>query len=158
MDGTINNRRRRWSSARLAPGRFIFSRGAMIMLILWLPLILGAWSDISGNTINPRFVQRIKDGQTKKHEILLYFGEPKEVERTPEGLVFKYASYKDAPPMGVKREREINPQSAYPFFLDEDKKVRKVEQKKEDKVLKSTLTIRFKPDGETVMSHEYTEY
>jgi len=157
MDGMINNRRR-WGAVKLACGRYLFSRGAMIMLILWLPLILGAWSDISGNTINPRFVQRIKDGQTKKHEILLYFGEPKEVERTPEGPVFKYASYKDAPPMGVKRDREINPQSAHPYFLDDEKKVKKVEQKKEDKVLRSTLTIRFKPDGETVMSHEYTEY
>jgi outer membrane protein assembly factor BamE (lipoprotein component of BamABCDE complex) len=157
MNGLINNRRR-WGAVKSASGRYLLSRGAMILLILWLPLLLGAWSDVSGNTINPRFVQRIKDGQTKKHEILLYFGEPKEVERTPEGPVFKYVSYKDAAPMGVKREREKNFQTAQPFFLDEEKRVKKVEQKKEDKVPRSTLTIRFKPDGETVMSHEYKEY
>lgn len=133
-------------------------RGARLMLVLLLPLLLGAWSDISGNTINPRFVNRIKDGVTKKHEILLYFGEPKEVERTSEGPVFKYSSYKDAAPMGVKRERAINEQSAQPYYLDTEKKIKKVGPKKDDKVLRSILIIRFKPDGETVMSHEYKEY
>jgi outer membrane protein assembly factor BamE (lipoprotein component of BamABCDE complex) len=127
-------------------------------LILSVPLLLGAWSDVSGNTINPRYVQRIKDGVTKKHEILLYFGEPKEVERSPEGPVFKYVSYKDAAPMGVKRERQAEPQSSHPYFLDDEKKIKKVQPKREDKVLRSTLTIRFKADGETVMSHEYTEH
>jgi outer membrane protein assembly factor BamE (lipoprotein component of BamABCDE complex) len=130
----------------------------MLLLVLALPLILGAWSDVSGNTINPRFVQRIKDGQTKKHEILLYFGEPKEVERTAEGPVFKYISFKDAAPMGVKQERTPEQQSSHPYFLDEEKKIKKVEPKRENKVPRSSLTIRFKPDGETVMSHEYKEY
>ncbi len=136
-------------------------RWAIILGILLLPVILVAWSDVSGNTINPRFVAKIKDGQTTKHEILLYFGEPDEVERNPEGLIFKYASYKDAPPMGMPKgflDREINEQSPLPYFLDEDKKVKKVQPKKESKVLRSTLTIRFKPDGETVLSHEYQEY
>jgi hypothetical protein len=134
---------------------------AVITGILLLPFLIGAWSDVSGNTINPRFVAKIKNGQTTKHEILLYFGEPKEVERTPEGPVFKYESYKDAAPMGMTKsllDREINEQSPTPYFLDEDKKVRKVQPKKEDKVLRSTLIIRFKPDGETVLSHEFQEY
>lgn len=151
MVGWINHR----------PGQKRAPRWAIILGLLLLPVILGAWSDVSGNTINPRFVAKIKDGQTTKHEILLYFGEPKEVERNPEGLVFKYASYKDAPPMGMSKgflDREINEQSPTPYFLDEDKKVRKVQPKTEGKVLRSTLTIRFKPDGETVLSHEYQEY
>ena len=151
MVGRINHRQ--W--LRITP------RWVIILGLLLLPVLLGAWSDVSGNTINPRFVARIKDGQTTKHEILLFFGDPKEVERGPEGLVFKYVSYKDAPPMGMSKgffDREINEQSPNPYFLDEDKKVKKVPTKTESKVPLSTLTIRFKPDGETVLSHEYQEY
>lgn len=148
MEEVMGNRRWRPGAARLGT----------LLGILLLPLILGAWQDITGNTINPRYVERIKDGQTSKHEILLLFGDPKEVERTPDGLVFKYASYKDAPPDVSTREREPNPQSQSPFFLDEDKRVKKVPEKKEGKILRSTLLIRFKPDGETVLIHEYQEY
>ena len=56
-------------------------------MILLLPGLLGAWKVISGETINPHHVERIKDGQTTKHEILLYFGEPQEIDRSPEGRV-----------------------------------------------------------------------
>jgi hypothetical protein len=42
--------------------------------------------------------------------------------------------------------------------MDEDKKVKKVPLKKQGKIPKSTLIIRFKPDGETVLSHEYREF
>lgn len=143
-----------WSSHR-RPGAAPL---AALLGILLLSLILGAWRDVTGNTINPRYVARIKDGQTTKHEILLYFGDPAEVERTPEGLIFKYASYKDAPPEVSRREREPEEQSTSPFFLDEDKKLKKVQVKKEGRVLRSTLVIRFKPDGVTVLSHEFKEY
>lgn len=139
------------------PGRGIWRRGAILLVLLLLPLILGAWQDISGNTINPRFVERIKDGQTTRHEILLWFGDPKETARTPEGMIVKYVSYKDTPPEVSKAPRMPEEQSSQPFFLDEDKKVKKVPKKTGGKILHSTLTIRFKPDGETVMSHEYKE-
>jgi hypothetical protein len=134
-------------------------RGLILLLIFILPLILGAWRDISGNTINPRFVARIKDGVTKRHEIRLWFGDPKEVQRTPEGPIYKFESYKDAPPpVGSKFYKEAEEQSTTPYFLDEDKKVKKKKVKTEGKILRSTLIIRFQPDGETVLSHEYKEY
>ena len=87
------------------PGRRIIDRLVPVLLILLLPGLLGAWRSISGETINPQYVERIKDGVTKKHEILLYFGDPKEVERTEYGPVYKYFSYKDAPAMPYRPAR-----------------------------------------------------
>ena len=134
-------------------------RGCLLVLVLSLPLFLGGWRTISGETINPRMVQRIKNGQTTKHEILLYFGDPQEIDRTPEGPVYYYRSFKDAPAMPYKPEdRKINPQSENLYVIDENKQVKKAPLKTEGKVLRSTLTVRFKPDGETVMSYEYKEY
>jgi hypothetical protein len=134
-------------------------RGAVILGLLLLPLLLGAWRDMTGKTINPRYVERIQNGKTTKHEILLYFGDPQETQRTPDGLIFTYKSFKDAPAMPYKHhEREINPQSDQIMFLDEEKKIKKVPLKTEGKILHSTLTVRFKPDGETVMSYEYKEF
>jgi len=127
-------------------------------LLLVLPLIMGAWQDMTGRTINPRFVERIQDGKTTKHEILLYFGEPQETQRT-DGLVIIYKSFKDAPAMPYRPEgRQINPQSDQPLVIDADKQVKKAPLKTQGKILHSTLTVRFKSDGETVMSHEYKEF
>jgi outer membrane protein assembly factor BamE (lipoprotein component of BamABCDE complex) len=134
---------------------------AWFLAVLVLPLLLGAWRDMTGDTINPRYVERLKDGVTTKHEVLLYFGQPQEVERTPEGQIFKYTSYKDAPATTSKPERKSEVESQYlssTFHMDEDKKVKKVPLKKQGKIPKSTLTIRFKPDGETMLSHEYREF
>ena len=134
---------------------------AWFLAVLVLPLLLGAWRDITGDTINPRHVERLKDGVTTKHEVLLYFGQPQEVERTPEGPVFKYTSYKDAPATSSKAARKHEVESQYQssqFFMDEEKKVKKVPIKKQGKIPKSTLIIRFKPDGETVLRHEYREF
>src|SRR4030042_204714 len=134
-------------------------RGLILLLIFILPLILGAWRDISGNTINPRYVTRIKNGVTTRHEILLWFGDPKDVDRTPEGNIYKYESYKDAPPpVSSKLYKEPNEQSMSPYYLDDDKRIKKKVPKTQGSVLKSTLIIRFKPDGETVLSHEYQEH
>ncbi len=141
----------------IAPKSWTLKLAALAGLAFLL-LALGGWSDVSGNTINPRYVERIKDGQTTKHEILALFGDPQNVQRTPQGVVFRYASYKDAEPMGVKPERQIDEQSSTPFFLDPDKKVQKVPTKKGSKVLGVTLTIWFKPDGEIVAGHEYKKY
>jgi hypothetical protein len=115
---------------------------------------------MTGKTINPRYVERIQNGKTTKHEILLYFGDPQETQRTPDGLVWVYKSFKDAPAMPYRHEkRDINPQSDQLMFVrDEDKKIKKAPLKTEGKILHSTLTVRFKADGETVMSHEYKEH
>jgi hypothetical protein len=131
-----------------------------LLAILLLPLLLGAWRDFTGNTINPNYVKRIQDGKTTKTEILAFFGDPKEIEKTDLGPVYKYFSYKDAPPdMPYKPEqRKIQDQSDQPYFIDENRKIKKPTVKTEGKILRSTLTVRFKSDGETVMSHEYQEF
>ncbi len=134
-------------------------RGVLLLALLLVPLAVGAWRDISGNTINPRYVARIKDGQTTKQQILVLFGEPQQVKRTPAGLVFEYISYKDAPPMKFDEQEYVDEPSITPYYLDEKKKVKRVpKMKKEGKIRRSTLLIRFKPDGQTVLSHEYKEY
>lgn len=132
-----------------------------ILLILLLPLILGAWRDFTGNTINPRFVERIQDGKTNKTEILAFFGDPKEVQKTDLGPVYKYFSYKDAPADELPYDhykRHIQEQSDQQYLIDDNKQIKKPQIKKEGKILRSTLTVRFKSDGETVMSHEYKEF
>jgi hypothetical protein len=135
-------------------------RIASVLMILLLPGLLGAWKVISGDTIDPRHVDRIQDGKTTKNEILVLFGDPQEIDRTPEGVTYTYKNFKDAPAMPYRpEERKIAPQSDQIFLLpDDDKKIKKPPIKTEGKILKSTLFIRFKPDGQTVMSHEYKEY
>ena len=104
-------------------------------------------------------MERIQDGKTTKNEILLLFGDPQEIDRTPEGVTYTYKSFKDAPAMPYRPEnRKINPQSDQHYVIDDNKQIKKPPLKTEGKILKSTLLIRFKPDGETVMSHEYKEY
>ncbi len=44
------------------------------------------------------------------------------------------------------------------MVIDENKQIKKAPLKTEGKILRSTLTVRFKPDGVTVMSHEFKEY
>jgi hypothetical protein len=131
----------------------------LVLMIMLLPGLLGAWRVISGDTIDARHVSRIKDGKTTKQEILLLFGDPQEIDRTPEGIAYLYKSFKDTPAMPYNPDkRQINPQSDQVFVLDDKKQIKKPTVKTKGKILKSTLLIRFKPDGETVMSHEYKEY
>ena len=97
-DGGGTSARRRWG------------RIAMVLLVLLLPGLLGAWKIISGDTIDRRHVERIKDGKTTKNEILLLFGDPQEIDRTSEGVNYLYKSFKDAPAMPYRpEERKINP-------------------------------------------------
>jgi len=135
-------------------------RIASVLMILLLPGLLGAWRVVSGETIDRRHVERIQDGKTTKNEILLLFGDPQQIDRAPEGVTYTYKSFKDAPAMPYRPEnREIAPQSDQLFLLpNDDKKIKKPPLKTEGKILKSTLLIRFKPDGQTVMSHEYKEF
>lgn len=133
---------------------------ALILLILVLPPLVGAWKDISGRRLNPRYIERIQDGKTKKHEILLLFGDPEEIQRTPEGVVFIYKSYRMAETLPSRQiYKPPEPQSTSPFGFEEAlKEEKKPVQKGPVKEVASTLTIRFMPDGETVQSHEYKEY
>ena len=132
---------------------------ASVLMILLLPGLLGASKAISGESIDRRHVERIQDGKTTKNEILLLFGDPQEIDRSPDGVIYNYKSFKDAPAMPYKPEdRKINPQSDQLYVLNEDKQIKKAPLKTEGKILRSTLLIRFKPDGQTVMSHEYKEY
>ena len=135
-------------------------RIAAVLMILLLPGLLGAWRVVSGDSIDRRHVERIQDGKTTKNEILLLFGDPQEIDRGSEGLTYTYKNFKDAPAMPYNpKDRKIAPQSDQLLLLpDEDKKIKKPPLKTEGKILKSTLLVRFKPDGQTVMSHEYKEY
>jgi hypothetical protein len=130
-----------------------------VIALLGLMLAILGWRDITGNTINPHYVERIKDEQTTKNEITVMFGEPQEIKRTENAIIFTYKSFKDAPaamPYDPDK-RQPNPQSGQLFVVDENKNIKKIEDKKEGKILKSTLVIYFKPDGQTVTGHEYTE-
>ena len=83
-----------------------------VLMILLLPGLLGAWKVISGETIDRRHVERIKDGKTTKNEILLLFGDPQEIDRTPEGVTYTYKNFKDAPAKPYNpNDRKIAPQS-----------------------------------------------
>ena len=73
--------------------KFVYQVAALLGLML---LLLG-WRDITGNTINPHYVERIKDGHTTKNEITVMFGEPQEIKRTENVIIFTYKSFKDAP-------------------------------------------------------------
>lgn len=140
-------------------GGLVRGRLVPVLLLLLLPLLLGAWQDASGNTINPNYVRRIENGKTTKHEILLFFGDPKEIEKSDDGPVYKYFSYKDAPALPYQHEkRKIQEQSDQLYLVDENKQIKKPTIKTEGKILRSSLVIRFQKDGVTVLSHEYKEF
>ncbi len=68
-------------------------------------------------------MERIQDGKTTKNEILLLFGDPQEIDRTPEGVTYMYKSFKDAPAMPYRPEdRKINPQSDQLYVIPDDNK------------------------------------
>ncbi|MEJ5328611.1 MAG: hypothetical protein WHT07_00465 [Desulfobaccales bacterium] len=128
---------------------------AVACLLLALFFSAG-WREAGGDNLDQRKVAKIKNGVTKKHEIILWFGEPKEIIRSPEGLVYKYVGYTDAPPKDPKTGRPLGGEdSRAAFYLDEDHKMKKLPTKTEGKMVKSRLTIYFAPDGNTVQSHEF---
>ena len=129
-----------------------------LLLVLGLVLVLAAWRNVSGGAINPRYVEKIKDGQTTKNEIMVLFGDPQEIKKTDSGVVYIYKSFKDASGLPYNPDkRQPNPQSNTPFLIDEDKKIKKVQDKPQPKAVHSTLTIYFKPDSQTVSGHEFVE-
>ncbi len=145
-------------SRAVCPDRW-FAKGLFLLLILCTSLLPGAWRNIGGGGINPRYVARIQDGKTTKHEILLWFGDPQEVDRGPEGVVFRYISYRDAPEVPSREiYKEPEYQSGPQYYLDEEKKIKKLTRKTKGEIVQSTLTVRFKPGSDTVLSHEYQEF
>ena len=134
-------------------------RASLVLLILAVTL-LGAWKIIMGDSINPSYVERIQDGKTKRHEILTLFGDPQETKRTPEGLVLIYKSYRNKETLPRQDTRKSkNVVADNPYFQEyQMSEVQSTKKKGSNKELASSLTIRFKPDGETVQSHEYKEY
>ena len=138
------------------------SRGLKLLSVLLLLLItlalVSGWRQLTGENLNPRFVDRIKDGKTKKNEILLWFGEPQEVKKTEKHIIYIYKSYVDAPALPYNPDkREVNPQSYTPFLIDEDKHIVAKKEKTQGKILRSTLTIFIQPESQVVTGHEYVE-
>ncbi len=133
---------------------------ARILLILALPLFLGAWSITMNKGINPHFVDRIQDGKTKKSEILTLFGDPQETKRTPEGLIFVYKTFqtKEKPVSWKDQDKESKTATSVdtPYSLEQNLKRKPKEGPVQE--VTSTLTIFFGRDGETVQSHEYKEH
>jgi hypothetical protein len=148
MKQNLNNQDRRFSRSRAL---------AAVMVVLTLPLMLGAWKSILNRGINPSYVERIQDGKTTKPEILTWFGDPQEVKRTPEGVVYIYQTFRAKKGPAPKDTREIKRPPETPFHMEEHLKF-KPRQQDPDQELASSLIIRFKPDGETVQSHEYQEF
>jgi hypothetical protein len=136
------------------------NRKASIVLLILAVTLLGAWKIIMGDSINPSYVERIQDGKTKRHEILTLFGDPQETKRTPEGLVLIYKSYRTKETLPSRDLRNSkNVVADNPYFQEyQMSEVQSTKKKGSNKELASSLTIRFKPDGETVQSHEYKEY
>ena len=133
---------------------------ALVLLVFTLPLFLGAWKIIRGREINPAYVERIQDGKTEKHEILTLFGDPDEVDRTPEAVVYVYETFRDKETL-PKRQRDLKsaPQDS-PYFREDWLKEKKKREAAAaaNKELDRRLIIRFDREGQTVQSHEYKQF
>lgn len=133
---------------------------ALVLLVLAVPFFLGAWKIVMGREINPAYVDRIKDGKTPKHEILTLFGDPDEIDRTPEAVVYTYKTYREKKVL-PKRERKVKsaPQDS-PYFREDWLKEKKEREAKQEgtKELDRRLIIRFDPKGLTVQSHDFKQF
>jgi hypothetical protein len=133
---------------------------ALALFILALPLLVGGWQIIMNKGINPSYVDRIEDGKTKRSEILTLFGDPQETKRTPEGMTYVYKTLRTKETAQSKKKKgddaTIAPSVDSPFTLEETLKRKPKEGPVQE--VGSMLIINFKPDGETVMSHEFKKY
>jgi outer membrane protein assembly factor BamE (lipoprotein component of BamABCDE complex) len=134
---------------------------ALALLMLAVPLFLGAWTISTGRGINTNYIDRIQDGKTKKHEILTLFGDPQETKRSPEGITFVYKSLRAKTEKVRRQDKDADSKVSAavdsPYSLEETLKRSKPKEGPAQEV-SSTLTIFFGKDGETVQSHEYKEY
>ena len=144
----------------VGPEKFSQGRGlALALFVLALPLLVGGWQIITNKGINPSYVDRIEDGKTKRSQILTLFGDPQETKRTPEGMIYVYKTLraKETPQSKKKKgdDATIAPSVDSPFTLEETLKRKPKEGPAQE--VGSMLIIHFKPDGETVMSHEFKQ-
>jgi hypothetical protein len=132
---------------------------ALVLVVLTLPFFLGAWKITIGRDINPAYVERIQDGKTPKHEILTLFGDPDEIERTPEGLVYIYQSFrnKDTLPKAESKGKKVIQDNEY-YFKEDWYKQKKKREAADNKELDRELIIRFDREGETVQGHQYKQF
>jgi hypothetical protein len=144
------------SREKLSQGRGL----ALALFVLALPLLLGGWKINMNKGINPSYVDRIEDGKTKRSEILTLFGDPQETKRPPEGMIYVYKTLrpKETPQSKKKKgeDASIAPSVDSPFTLEETLKRKPKEGPAQE--VAEMLIIHFKPDGETVMSHEFKQY
>jgi hypothetical protein len=131
---------------------------ALVLVVLSLPFLLGAWRISRGRAINPTYVERIQDGKTQKHEILTLFGDPDDIDRTPEAVVYIYKTYRDKEVL-PKRERRIKSTvQDSPYFQEDWIKEKAEREAGETKELDRMLIIRFDPEEQTVKSHDFKQY
>ncbi|MGQ9687893.1 MAG: hypothetical protein ACUVXF_03765 [Desulfobaccales bacterium] len=130
---------------------------ALTLMILGLPLLLGAWKEFTSQGINRHYVSRIQDGKTKKAEILIWFGDPLEIKRTPEGVTYIYKTFRAKPTSPRREPQEIVQSADTPYHLEEKFKPKPKKETSSQEVA-SSLTIHFQPDGDKVQSHEYKEF
>jgi hypothetical protein len=147
------------SHEKLSQGR----RLALALIVLVLPLLLGGWKIImeKDRGINPSYVDRIEDGKTKRTEILTLFGDPQEIKRTPEGMIYVYKAYrpKETAKKKSKDDKEPIGLSSVDSPQELEERLKKSRKKVEPtEELASTLTIYFKTDGETVQSHDFKQF
>uniref|UniRef100_A0A7V6A5U5 Lipoprotein SmpA/OmlA domain-containing protein n=1 Tax=Desulfobacca acetoxidans TaxID=60893 RepID=A0A7V6A5U5_9BACT len=132
---------------------------ALALFIIALPLVLGGWQIIMKKGLNPAYVDRIEDGKTKRTEILTLFGDPQETKRTPEGITYVYKAMRPKENSYSKKKKDDVTTAASvdsPFTLEENLKRKPKEAPVQE--VSSILIINFKPDGETVMSHEFKQF
>ena len=130
----------------------------LVLLIVALPLLLGAWTISTSRGINTSYVERIQNGKTKKHEILTLFGDPQETKRTPDGIIFVYKTFRTKERSSRRTNDESKAAASVdsPFSLEQTLKRKPKEGPVQE--VSSSLTIYFGSDGETVQSHEYKEF
>lgn len=131
---------------------------ALVLLVLNLPFLLGAWTIARGRAINPSYVERIQDGKTKKHEILTLFGDPDDIDRTPEAVVYIYRTYRDKEILPKPERKAKSAIQDSPYFREDWIKEKKKRDDADTKELDRVLIIRFDPQGQKVLGHEYKQY
>lgn len=133
-------------------------QAALVLVVLTLPFFLGAWKIILGRSINPTYVERIRDGQTQKHEILTLFGDPDNIERTPEAVVYTYETFRKKEVLPKRQRQAKSAVQDSPYFREDWLERKREREAVDDKELASRLIIRFDPEGQTVQSHDFQQF
>ena len=139
------------------PSRVLLAIAVLALAACAPPAIIKPYRiDIQqGNYVSQDMVAQLRPGMTKE-QVRYLLGTPL-ITDIFHADRWDYVYYYDKA-YSKPEERKINPQSDQIYVVDENKQIKKATVKMEGKILKSTLLIRFKPDGETVMSHEYKQF